>query len=88
MEPTSVSVCATADWMESLSLTSSSTTVASPPSPMICARSSLSLSTRRLASTTAAPACASVRANWAPRPPDAPVTKATRPERSMLYAML
>jgi hypothetical protein len=41
-------------------------------------------STRRLASTTAAPARASVLANWAPRPLEAPVTKATRPERSML----
>ena len=30
---------------------------------------------------------ASVRANWAPRPPEAPVMKATRPERSMLYAI-
>jgi hypothetical protein len=43
--------------------------------------------TRRLASTTAAPARASVLANWAPRPLDAPVIKATRPERSMLYAI-
>jgi hypothetical protein len=33
------------------------------------------------------PARASVRANWAPRPLDAPVTKATRPERSMVYAI-
>jgi hypothetical protein len=36
------------------------------------------------ASTTAAPERASVFANWAPRPLEAPVTKATRPERSML----
>ena len=38
-----------------------------------------------LASTTAAPACARVRANCAPSPLDAPVMKATRPERSMVY---
>ncbi len=84
IEPTSVSACATADLMLSRSVTSSSTTWASPPSPSIRARSSLSFSTRRLASTTAAPARASVRANCAPRPLEAPVTKATRPERSML----
>jgi hypothetical protein len=43
---------------------------------------------RRLASTTAAPARDKVLANCAPRPLDAPVTKATRPDKSMLYAML
>ena len=42
------------------------------------------LAARRLASTTAAPARERVRANCVPSPPDAPVMKATRPERSML----
>ena len=84
IEPISVSAWATADWMEPRSVTSSSTTCASPPSPSMRARSSLSLSTRRLASTTPAPAAASVRANCAPRPLDAPVTNATRPDKSML----
>ena len=55
MEPTSVSAWATAALMLSRSVTSSSTTCASPPSPSICARRSLSFSMRRLASTTAAP---------------------------------
>ena len=85
--PTSVSARATAARMLSWSVTSSSTTWASPPSPSMRARSSLSRSVSRLASTTAAPARASVLENWAPSPLDAPVTKATRPERSMLYAM-
>jgi hypothetical protein len=47
----------------------------------------LSFSMRRLANTTAAPARDKVRANCAPKPLDAPVTKATRPDKSMLYAM-
>jgi hypothetical protein len=38
----------------------------------------------RPASTTAAPERASVLANCAPSPLEAPVTRATRPERSML----
>ena len=84
MEPTSVSAWATADLMLSMSVTSSCTTCASPPSASIWARRSLSFSTRRLARTTAAPARDSARANCAPRPLDAPVTKATRPDKSML----
>ena len=38
---------------------------------------------RRLANTTPAPAAARVRANCAPKPPEAPVTKATRPDKSI-----
>ena len=38
-------------------------------------------------STTPAPAAASERANCAPRPLEAPVTKATRPDKSMLYVI-
>jgi hypothetical protein len=51
-------------------------------------RNDLSLSIRRLAKTTAAPALAKVRANCSPKPLEAPVTKATRPDKSRLYAML
>jgi hypothetical protein len=44
--------------------------------------------TFRLASTTAAPALAKVFANWAPKPLEAPVTNATRPDKSRLYAIV
>jgi hypothetical protein len=46
----------------------------------ISARNVFRRSTRRPASATPAPALASVRANCAPRPLEAPVTSATRPE--------
>jgi hypothetical protein len=82
--PISVSAWATADLMLSGSVTSSATTCASPPCDSSSARNVFRRSMRRAASTTAAPAWLSVRANCAPRPLEAPVTKATRPERSML----
>jgi hypothetical protein len=81
--PISVSAWATAAQMLSGSVTSSSTKCASPPSASISARSVFSRSTRRAASTTPAPARARVRANCAPRPLEAPVTKATRPDKSI-----
>ena len=84
IEPISVSACATAALMLSIDVTSRLTTCASSPSASIWARRSLSRSMRRLASTTPAPARASARANWAPSPLEAPVTKATRPDKSML----
>ena len=83
MAPISVSACATAARMLAGSVTSSPTTCASPPSPSISARSVFRRSMRRAASTTPAPEAASTRANCAPRPLDAPVTKATRPDRSI-----
>ena len=86
--PISVSAWATAALMLSWSVTSSATTCASPPSASISARSAFRRSMRRAASTTPAPAALKVLANCAPSPLDAPVTKATRPDRSISYAMV
>ncbi|MCY1241527.1 hypothetical protein D9M72_544340 [compost metagenome] len=81
MEPASVSACATAARMLSGSVTSRRTTWALPPSASIAARSSLSRSVRREASTTLAPAAASTVAKREPSPLEAPVTSATLPSR-------
>ncbi len=81
MVPASVSAWAIAARMLSGSVTSSRTTCALPPFDSMSARSSLSRSTRREASTTLAPAAASTCAKRAPRPLDAPVISATLPSR-------
>jgi hypothetical protein len=75
IEPTSVSACATAALMEVMIGDVQLDHMGVAALAVNGARSSLSFSTRRLASTTAAPAAARVRANCAPRPLDAPVTK-------------
>ena len=81
MVPASVSAWAMAARMLSGSVTSRRTTWALPPFDSISARSSFKRSTRREASTTLAPAAASVCAKRAPRPLDAPVISATLPSR-------
>ena len=88
MGPTSRSAKFNAASMLPTFVTSKATTCASPPSASISARKALSISTRRLANTTAAPAAAKVFANCAPKPLEAPVTKATRPDKSSVYAIL
>ena len=67
--------------MLAMSVTSSDTTWAAPPSASISARSSLRRSVRRDASTTWAPAPASALANRAPSPLDAPVISAIFPSK-------
>lgn len=79
--PASVSAWAMADLMLAKSVTSRLTTCAAPPSASISARSSLSRSVRREASTTWAPAWASTLANRAPRPLEAPVISAIFPSK-------
>src|SRR2546426_7462676 len=52
-----------------------------PYTTLFRSTSSSRRSVRRAATSTSAPAAARVNAKWRPRPPDAPVTSATRPRR-------
>src|SRR3546814_19161657 len=61
---------------------SSAVTVQTPPVARICDANASSAFCLRAAMVTAAPAFASSWAKWAPRPLDAPVTKAVFPVRS------
>src|SRR3546814_19814357 len=61
---------------------SSAVTVQTPPVARICDANASSACCLRAAMVTAAPAFASSWAKWAPRPLDAPVTKAVFPVRS------
>ncbi len=63
-------------------MTSMAIAAAVPPAAAISSASAVSRSTRRAASATFAPLAARIRANRLPSPEDAPVTSATRPERS------
>src|SRR5260221_6736678 len=53
-----------------------------PPAFSILSLAAFNLSARRATSATAAPLAASTSAKRRPKPPDAPVTSATRPLRS------
>ncbi len=80
--PNAASPAATAATRLSASVASICTAKACPPALRICAASASNRSSRRAASTTAAPCAASTCAKRAPRPEEAPVTSATRPVRS------
>ena len=80
--PKAFSAASKARVIATRSVTSASIAVALPPWPSISSLSALSRSTRRATSATAAPLSASALANCLPSPLEAPVTSATRPERS------
>ena len=77
--PSAASAPATARATEARSVTSMASAAASPPLARISAASCSSTSTRRAASATLAPAAASTRAKWRPKPEEAPVTSAVLP---------
>ena len=84
MGPSAASASAKAFATEARSVTSMATAAAWPPRPRISASSCFRTSRRRAASATLAPASASTRAKWRPKPEEAPVTSAALPssERS------
>src|SRR5262249_14918202 len=67
---------------EDRSVTSILIGTARPSMRSISRASAIRASMRRAATATLAPARASTRAKCRPKPPDAPVTRAARPERS------
>src|SRR5690606_6165045 len=81
MTPSAPWAASSATLTDAGSETSMETANALAPSPCNSSCNCFSGSRRRPASTTSAPAFASVRAKCAPRPPAAPVTSALRPAR-------
>src|SRR5215467_1018053 len=77
--PNAASVCSTPSATDARSVTSMATAAASPPSALISAASRCNASMLRAANATLAPAPASTRAKWRPKPDEAPVTRATLP---------
>ncbi len=77
--PASASAAANASRTLAAFLTSMATARARPPAAVMASVSRRSRSARRAASTTVAPARARAAAKCAPRPPEAPVTRATLP---------
>ncbi len=77
--PCSPTIPSTAAGAASLSVTSNCAVEAASPACASCACVAASASPFTSASTTCAPASARARAIWRPRPPAAPVTRATRP---------
>src|SRR5580704_3760787 len=80
--PSAVSAASNAAFTDLPDCTSSSTAAALLPAFCSSACRDLRRSARRAAIATDAPAAASVRAKWTPRPDEAPVTSTTLPERS------
>ena len=77
--PSAASAPATAAATEARSVTSMASAAASPPPARISAAIFSSASSRRAARATLAPASASTRAKWRPKPEEAPVTSAALP---------
>src|SRR4051812_6359639 len=75
----------TTDLTCSSSATSSAKAAALPPAAVISLTSSFSFSWLRAATATPAPSLAKRRAQVRPMPWEAPVTKATRPERDIYF---
>ena len=88
MRPCAETVLATSASTSPFCETSTSRPVARPPESVIAATVSWALSVFRSAHTTIAPASASREADARPMPRPAPVTTATRPDRSNVSAMV